>query len=100
LSSVGKKERKHIKKETKSLESHFKNFKKENQKSNFFFRLLKKRKHLKKATKSLGGHFKDFKKEKQKLKGFCRLLRRRKHMKKRQEAWEVILKILRRKSKN
>jgi hypothetical protein len=34
------------------------------------------------------------------LKGFSRLLRRSKYIKKRQEAFKVILKILRRKSKN
>jgi hypothetical protein len=51
-----------MKKATKSLGTHFKKFKKENQKLKCFCRLLKRRKHMKKATRSLGSHFKDFKK--------------------------------------
>jgi hypothetical protein len=52
-------------KATRSLGSHFKNFKKEKQKFIVFCRLLKRRKHMKKATRNWGSHFKHFKKEKQ-----------------------------------
>jgi hypothetical protein len=119
-----------MKKDTRSLGGHFKDFKKEKQKLKGFCPLLRRRKHMKKATKRKGSHFKNFKNKKQKLKILGWLLRRRKQMmkatrnlgshfkhfkkekqilkgfsrllrrRKRQEAFKVILKILSRKSKN
>jgi cell division protein ZapA (FtsZ GTPase activity inhibitor) len=55
--------RKYMKKATRSLERHFKNLKKENQKLNSVCRLLRRKKHMKKATKSLKSYFKNFKKK-------------------------------------
>jgi hypothetical protein len=53
--------KKQMNKATKSLENHFKNFKKEKQKLKGFCRLLKRKKHMKKATRWMRSHFKDFK---------------------------------------
>jgi hypothetical protein len=49
-----------MKKATRSLESHFKNLKKEKQKLKGFCRLLRRKKHMKKATKTLKSYFKNF----------------------------------------
>jgi hypothetical protein len=43
-----------MKKATKSLGGHFKDFKKEKQKLKGFYPLLRRRKHMKKATKRKG----------------------------------------------
>jgi hypothetical protein len=64
-------------KATRSLGSHFKNFKKEKQKLKIFVDYCKEG-NMKQATKRMGSHFKNFKKEEQKLKGFCLVFGKRK----------------------